>query len=176
MKITAEKQTVIYRFGRFQMNVGEGVLLREGEIVPLTPKIFEMLLLLVQNNGRMLSKDEIMETVWADSFVEETNLTSNISRLRKILHAGGEILIETFPKRGYRFRGEVEEILPETEIIVTRRVRTLVRQIVEETDEAEITPEYVAYLTAVPNNTGECSRKMKLWKRFGRIPLSKKQI
>ncbi len=127
MKITAEKQTVIYRFGRFQMNVGEGFLLREGEIVPLTPKIFEMLLLLVQNNGRMLSKDEIMETVWADSFVEETNLTSNISRLRKILHAGGEILIETFPKRGYRFRGEVEEILPETEIIVTRRVRTLVR-------------------------------------------------
>lgn len=152
MKITAEKPSVIYRFGRFEINVGEGFLLRESEIVPLTPKIFEMLLLLVQNNGRMLSKDEIMDTIWADSFVEETNLTSNISRLRKILHVGGEQFIETFPKRGYRFRGEVEEILPETEIIVTRRVRTQVRQIVEETDEAETAPEYVAYLTEVPNN------------------------
>ena len=147
-----DKQKIIYRFGRFQINTGEGFLLREGEIVPLTPKIFEMLLLLVENNGRMLSKDEIMDTVWADSFVEETNLTSNISRLRKILHAEGEQFIETFPKRGYRFRGEVEEILPETEIIVTRRVRTQVRQIVEETDEAEIAPEYVSFLTEVPNN------------------------
>lgn len=140
MKITAEKPSVIYRFGRFEINVGEGFLLRESEIVPLTPKIFEMLLLLVQNNGRILSKDEIMDTVWADSFVEETNLTSNISRLRKILHAGGEQFIETFPKCGYRFRGEMEEILPETEIIVTRRVRTQVRQIVEEIDEPKSRP------------------------------------
>ena len=68
-----EKQAVIYRFGRFEMNVKEGILRSNGEIVPLTPKIFEMLLLLVRNNGRMLSKDEIMQTVWADSFVEETN-------------------------------------------------------------------------------------------------------
>jgi DNA-binding winged helix-turn-helix (wHTH) protein len=147
------KQTIIYRFGRFEVNAKEQLLRREGEIVPLTPKIFEMLLLLVQNNGRMLSKDEIMESVWTDSFVEETNLTSNISRLRKILDAGsGEKFIETFPKRGYRFRAEVEETKPETEIVLTRRVRTQIRQIVEETDEDEIAPEYVAYLATVPNN------------------------
>ncbi len=132
------KQTIIYRFGRFEINAGEGLLLREGEIVPLTPKIFETLLLLVRNNNRMLSKDEIIETVWTDSFVEETNLTSNISRLRKILHAGGEQFIETIPKRGYCFRAEVEETKPETEIVLTRRVRTQIRQIVEETDEDEI--------------------------------------
>jgi len=150
MKIMAEKQAVIYRFGRFQINAGEGFLLCESEIVPLTPKVFEMLLLLVQNNGRMLSKDEIMETVWADSFVEETNLTSNISRLRKILHAGGEQFIETFPKRGYRFRGEVETVDAET--VLSRRVTTHVRQVVEEFDDAPEMPEYAAALETLPNN------------------------
>ncbi|HEX8734378.1 MAG TPA: tetratricopeptide repeat protein [Pyrinomonadaceae bacterium] len=152
MKETTQKQRLIYRFAEFEINVGEGLLRRGGEIVPLTPKIFEMLVLLVENNNRMLTKDEIMRAVWADSFVEETNLTSNISRLRKILHAGGAKFIETFPKRGYRFSGHIEAVAPETEIILTRRIRTEVRQIVEETDEAEIAPEYIAYLAAVPNN------------------------
>jgi predicted ATPase/DNA-binding winged helix-turn-helix (wHTH) protein len=150
MSKSDEKQLTVYRFGRFEVNAKEQLLRRDGEIVPLTPKIFETLLLLVRNNGRMLSKDEIMETVWADSFVEETNLTSNISRLRKILHAGGEHFIETFPKRGYRFFGEVEEIAPDSEIILTRRVRAQIRQVVEETDEIE--PPYAALLAAAPNN------------------------
>ncbi|MFN2393665.1 MAG: winged helix-turn-helix domain-containing protein, partial [Pyrinomonadaceae bacterium] len=130
-----EKKICIYRFGCFEVNAKEKLLRSGGEVVPLTPKIFEMLLLLIQNNGRMLSKDEIMESVWADSFVEETNLTSNISRLRKILDNGGEKFIETFPKRGYRFRAEIEETEPETEILLTRRVTTRVCQITEE-DEA----------------------------------------
>ena len=129
-----EKQAVIYRFGRFEMNVKEGILRSNGEIVPLTPKIFEMLLLLVRKNGQMVGKDEIMQNVWADSFVEETNLTSNISRLRKILHEGGEEFIETFPKRGYCFRAEVEEVGNEIEIVRTRRITAKVRQIVEEDD------------------------------------------
>ncbi len=73
MSKSDEKQLTVYRFGRFEMNPKEQLLRRDGEIVPLTPKIFETLLLLVRNNNRMLSKDEIMETVWADSFVEETN-------------------------------------------------------------------------------------------------------
>ncbi len=138
MSKSDEKQLTVYRFGHFEMNPKEQLLRRDGEIVSLTPKIFEMLLLLVRNNGRMLSKDEIMETVWADSFVEETNLTSNISRLRKILRAGGEQFIETFPKRGYRFRAEIEETEPETEIVLTRRVTTRVRQTVEEDDETSL--------------------------------------
>jgi predicted ATPase/DNA-binding winged helix-turn-helix (wHTH) protein len=154
MSKSEEKQFTVYRFGRFEVNRKEQILRRDGEIVPLTPKIFETLLLLVENNNRMLSKDEIMETVWADSFVEETNLTSNISRLRKILHAGGEQFIETFPKRGYRFFGAVEAVAPETEIVLTRRVRTAIRQVVEETDEAE-TAENIKLkhlLATVPNN------------------------
>ncbi len=134
-----EKKICIYRFGCFEVNAKEKLLCSGGEVVPLTPKIFEMLLLLVQNNGRMLSKDEIMESVWTDSFVEETNLTSNISRLRKILDAGsGEKFIETFPKRGYRFRAEIEETEPETEILLTRRVTTRARQIIEEDQETSL--------------------------------------
>src|SRR5215213_1279691 len=150
MKEKPEKQNVIYRFGQFEINAGEGFLLREREIVPLTPKIFEMLLLLVENNGRIISKGEMMEKVWADSFVEETNLTSNISRLRKILQAGSELFIETFPKRGYRFRGEVETI--DAEVVLSRRITTRVRQIVEELDDASELPEYAAALETLPNN------------------------
>jgi len=150
MNENPENKAVLYRFGRFEMNAKEGILRREGEIVPLTPKVFETLLLLVKNDGRMLTKDEIMETVWADSFVEETNLTSNISRLRKILHAGGETFIETFSKRGYRFRAEVETV--DAEIILSRRVTTHVRQIVEEFDDALELPEYAAALETLPNN------------------------
>ncbi len=153
MNENPENKAVLYRFGSFEMNAKEGILRRQGKIVPLTPKIFETLLLLVRNNGRILTKDEIMETVWADSFVEETNLTSNISRLRKILDANGDAQhIETFSKRGYRFRAEVEEIRGDSEILVTRRTVTRIRQTVEETDETEIAPEYAAYLNAVPNN------------------------
>ncbi len=152
MSKSDEKQLTVYRFGHFEVNPKEQLLRRDGEIVPLTPKIFETLLLLVQNNNRMLSKDEIMENVWADSFVEETNLTSNISRLRKILQAGGEQFIETFPKRGYRFCGKVEELTGETEIILKRRVTKYVRRIVEEFDDADALPEYAAALETLPNN------------------------
>lgn len=145
MAETPEKDKSIYRFGRFEIDARECLLSSGGKIVPLTPKIFEMLLLLVRNNGRMLSKDEIMETVWADSFVEETNLTSNISRLRKILHANGDEYIETYPKRGYRFRAEVEKIESAADI-------TLTRQAGKESDGSDALPEYAAALAALPNN------------------------
>jgi DNA-binding winged helix-turn-helix (wHTH) protein/TolB-like protein/predicted Zn-dependent protease len=136
MTETEEKKEVIYRFGRFEVNVKEQLLRSKGEIVPLTSKIFETLLLLIENNGRMLSKDEILEKVWKDSFVEETNLTSNISRLRKILHTKGERFIETFPKRGYRFQADVEEIPFEVEVVMRRRMTARIQQTVEEESEA----------------------------------------
>ncbi len=145
MTETPAKDKNIYRFGRFEIDARENLLSSGGEIVPLTPKIFEMLLLLVRNNGRMLSKDEIMETVWADSFVEETNLTSNISRLRKILHADGENYIETYPKRGYRFRAEVEQIKSNSETNPTHRA-------IKKFDDSDALPEYAAALETLPNN------------------------
>jgi DNA-binding winged-HTH domains len=102
-------------FGPFRLDAGERQLLREGKAVPLTPKCFDLLLLLVENSGHLLEKNEILERLWPDQFVEEGNLSFNISVLRKAL---GEIdskrrYIETVPKKGFRFIGEVERILPE---------------------------------------------------------------
>src|SRR5690348_16372676 len=91
----------IYEFGRFRVDAHEKILYDGGETVPLTPKAFDTLLLLIKNCGHVLSKDEIMREVWADSFVEENNLAQNISLLRKVLGegAGGAKFIETFSKR-----------------------------------------------------------------------------
>ncbi|MBC7899226.1 MAG: tetratricopeptide repeat protein [Saprospiraceae bacterium] len=138
-----EQTETIYRFGQFEVDAANRTLLLEGRTIALTPKIFDMLLLFVVNNGRMLTKDEIMSAVWADTFVEETNLTSNISRLRKILHEGGADFIETLPKRGYRFKANIESGPEPDELIVTRRITAHIHQTTEETDSlpnAEIRP------------------------------------
>src|SRR5688500_5848271 len=94
-----------YEFGRFRLNTAERVLLREGELVSLTPKVFDILLTLVENSGQVVSKEDLMKRVWPDTFVEEGNLTQNISLLRKALGEtpGGVQFIETVPRRGYRF-------------------------------------------------------------------------
>lgn len=102
-----DKKT-IYEFEDFQLNVAEKQFRRvDGEQIPLTPKTFELLTVLVENNNRLLTKQELLDKVWADSFVEEGNLKLNIHALRKIL---GENLIETVPRHGYRFTGEVRKI------------------------------------------------------------------
>jgi TolB-like protein/DNA-binding winged helix-turn-helix (wHTH) protein/Flp pilus assembly protein TadD len=98
----------IYEFGDFRLNVEEKQLRRlSGEPVPLPPKTFELLAVLVENHNRLLTKAEIFDQVWADSFVEEGNLKINIHTLRKILP---DNFIETVPKHGYRFAGEVREV------------------------------------------------------------------
>src|SRR5262245_31148674 len=95
----------IYEFGPFRLDAAEHLLLRDGEAVPLTPKSFDLLLALVERHGHLLEKDELLKKVWPDTFVEEANLASNISQLRKALGDGenGHRYIETVPKRGYRF-------------------------------------------------------------------------
>ncbi|MCI0387459.1 MAG: winged helix-turn-helix domain-containing protein [Acidobacteria bacterium] len=100
-----------YEFGHFRLDAIQRLLLRNGEIVPLTPKAFEILLFLVQHYGRVLSKDELMKAVWPDCFVEEANLARQISVLRKVLgESNGEHrYIETLPRRGYRFFTSVVE-------------------------------------------------------------------
>jgi len=97
-----------YEFGRFRLNAAERVLLREGELVPLTPKVFDILVTLVEHGGQVVSKDDLMKRVWPNTFVEEGNLTQNISLLRKALGEtpGGVQFIETVPRRGYRFVAE----------------------------------------------------------------------
>src|ERR1700722_19619541 len=92
----------VYEFGEWRLEPAEHLLLRNGSAVPLGPKLFDTLLLLVENAGRLVTKEEFMRRVWADSFVEDLVLTQNISQLRKILGNGEEPVIETVPKRGYR--------------------------------------------------------------------------
>ena len=75
----------VFEFESFHLDLRERVLLRDGNAIPLTPKVFDTLLLLVQNSGHLVLKDDLMTTVWPDSFVEEASLSQNISVLRKAL-------------------------------------------------------------------------------------------
>jgi len=106
-----EQESHFYEFGRFRLDAAERVLLRDSEFVPLTPKVFDILLALVERGGRIVEKDELMKKVWPDTFVEEGNLTQNVSVLRKALgeSSAGPQFIETIPRRGYRFVGTVRQ-------------------------------------------------------------------
>jgi DNA-binding winged helix-turn-helix (wHTH) protein/Tol biopolymer transport system component len=97
----------IYEFGEFRLDPAEHLFLRRGEPVALTPKVFDTLVVLVENAGRLVPKDEFFKRVWPDAFVEEAVLSQNISVLRKTLSGGDSLLIETVPKLGYRFVAKV---------------------------------------------------------------------
>jgi Tol biopolymer transport system component/DNA-binding winged helix-turn-helix (wHTH) protein len=104
-----------YKFDPFVLDVEERVLLRNGRPVAVTPKVFDTLLLLMQNQGCVVSKQKILDTLWPDVFVEESNITFNITMLRKVLGDTKRepLYIETVPRRGYRFKTEVKEVLAE---------------------------------------------------------------
>jgi len=108
----------VYEFGIFRLDTAERVLLRSGRVVPLTPKVFDTLALLVQKSGHVVGKDELMNEVWPDSFVEESNLTQNIFILRKVLGVSpdGRPFIETVSKRGYRFAATVRDVSDDKDI------------------------------------------------------------
>lgn len=96
----------LYRFEPFLLDANERLLMRDGKVVPLPPRVIDTLLILVENSGRVLEKDELMQTLWPDVSVEESNLTQNISQIRRALGEGD--WIETIPKRGYRFAAQVQ--------------------------------------------------------------------
>ena len=118
-----------YAFGDFRVDSVDRVLLRDGERVALTPKVIDLLLLLLENHGHVVGKDRLMKEVWPDTFVEEGNLTQNISVLRRALSNGGQQYIQTVPRRGYRFVGQVREI---GEAVIIEE-HSLTRVVVEET-------------------------------------------
>src|SRR5262245_33096785 len=101
-----------YEFDSFRLDPAERLLRRDGAPVQLTPKMFDILLLLVERSGLLVSKDELMRAVWPDTFVEDANLTVNISSLRKALGdtGNGHQYIETVQRRGYRFGVEVKKV------------------------------------------------------------------
>jgi DNA-binding winged helix-turn-helix (wHTH) protein len=129
----------LYQFGPFSVDAAERVLLRDGRPVALPPKAFELLLVLVENSGHLLEKDELMQRLWPDTFVEEANLSNNISLLRKALALDKEHqYIETVPRRGYRFVAEVEELSADPEeLIVEERARTTFTLAEETTDSVQ---------------------------------------
>jgi len=101
----------IYEFGDFRLDTQDWILSRQKEPVPLTPKMFEMLLALVQRDGAVITKDELMTAVWPDSFVEEGNLTQTVFMLRKALgETSARPYIKTVPGRGYRFAVKVKKV------------------------------------------------------------------
>ncbi len=105
-----------YRFGPFCLDVRERRLSRGDEVIPLRLKVFDTLLVLVENAGRLVTKQELLDTVWPETTVEENNLNHNVSVLRKALgeRATGQQYIETVPRVGYRFAAPVDAAAPQT--------------------------------------------------------------
>src|SRR5215472_1643223 len=127
-----ESRRELYEFGPFRVDADNELLLRDGQPVTLTPKAFQILLVLVRRSGEIATKDEIMKSVWPDTFVEETNLTRNIFSIRKALGEGSENqYILTVSGKGYRLAETVVPVLP-TELNVVSAVRSTVEVEVQE--------------------------------------------
>ncbi len=107
---SAEK--LVYEFGEFRVDPFRRRLLRGGEMIPLTPKAFSILLVLLENRGAVMGKEDLIQRVWPDTYVTEANLTQNVSSLRKALgeRANDHRYVVTVPGRGYSFVAEVYEV------------------------------------------------------------------
>lgn len=135
-----DKQTKrFYEFGPFRLDLAQRILLRDGQHIPLTLKAYETLRVLVENSGHILEKEELLNQIWPDTFIEEATLAKNVSTLRKVLAEGDEAqeYIETIPKRGYRFVAKVKEAESEETTLILQE-HTRLRIVAEE---VEIAPE-----------------------------------
>src|ERR1700687_1318826 len=123
----------IYEFGSFRVDPAKQLLLHDGEPVPLTPKAFQLLLVLVRHGNEIVTKDELMKSVWPDTFVEETNLSRNIFALRKALGAKEQNrFIIPVPSRGYRFSEHVR-LVSEPELTIVAASHSKMQVQVRET-------------------------------------------
>ena len=114
---------LFYEFGEFRLDAEKHRLLREGEIVAVTPKAVETLTLLIQQRGRLVERDDLMNSVWRDATVEPGNLDVTISKLRKALgeNSNGQKYIETVPRLGYKFVADVREVVEEVPALVVEK-------------------------------------------------------
>jgi TolB-like protein/DNA-binding winged helix-turn-helix (wHTH) protein/Tfp pilus assembly protein PilF len=138
----------LYEFGPFRLDSSKHLLLKDTKALPLPPKAFEILVLLVEKRGTLMAKGDLLHAVWPDTFVEENNLTQYVSMLRKVLGDGvdDQKYIQTVPKLGYRFIFEVREISDgESDLVLARHTQT--RIVVREEKEEEIA---VHDVSAVP--------------------------
>src|SRR3984957_11769661 len=135
MDSSADQKTgQLYRFGPFRVDPQKELLIREDEAVPIAPKAFQVLLVLMRHSRQVVSKDDLMKRIWPDTFVEEANLSRNIFLLRRALGESPQDhqYIVTVPGRGYRFTEEVELITErELDIVAASHAKVQVR--VEET-------------------------------------------
>src|SRR5947199_3287472 len=120
----------VFEFGPFRIDTVNRQLMRDGEVVPLKAKAVDTLLLLIENRGDVLEKDDLMQAIWSDSFVEEANLMQNIYTLRKAL--GNADYIKTVPRRGYRFVAEVKESADSASDLIIIKEKTSTRLSYEE--------------------------------------------
>ena len=124
---------VVYEFGPFRMDPDKQVLLRDGQLIAVTPKTFETLLVLVRRGREVVSKEELLKEVWPDSFVEEANQSQHIFKLRKALGdtLEGERYIVTLPGRGYRFAVPVRTITESGDVLIAQ-MRSRAQVLIEE--------------------------------------------
>lgn len=139
-----------YAFEEFEIDPNERICVQSGALLPLTGKVFDLLLIFVENPNRLLSKDELMERVWRDEFVEEGNLARNVSTLRKALGDNGKDhkYIATVQGRGYRFLPDV--------------VKTKNRQFEAQSGEVEIAAPSQIYVAPIPVEAKPASRRWVL--------------
>jgi DNA-binding winged helix-turn-helix (wHTH) protein/tetratricopeptide (TPR) repeat protein len=115
-----------YDFGPFRLDLTEHLLLRADKVVALSPKAFDTLLVLVRNSRRIVEKDELLKSVWPETYVEEATLAQNIFTVRQALGGSeGEQYIQTVPKRGYRFVARVTEVKDERASVPTDQLGTV---------------------------------------------------
>jgi DNA-binding winged helix-turn-helix (wHTH) protein/tetratricopeptide (TPR) repeat protein len=128
------KAKELYEFGPFRVDAEKEILLRAGEPIPLTPKTFQILLVLIRHSEEVVTKDDLMKTVWPDTFVEETNLTRNIFMLRKALgeRPQDHRYVVTVPGRGYRLAEKVQ-VVPGEELNIVAANHSRVQVEVKET-------------------------------------------
>ena len=132
----------LYEFGPFLLDPAERTLLRDGQRVHLRPKVFDMLLVFVEHSGCLVAKEQLMQTIWPDQFVEEGNINKNVSMLREALGESPTTprYIETEPRRGYRFVADVRTVngVNPAELVVQTRTRASF--VVEEEDSEDEPP------------------------------------
>ena len=135
MAASADPKTrQLYEFGPFRLDAEKNLLLREDETIPIAPKAFQILLVLIRHNKQVVTKDDLLKTIWPDTFVEEANLSRNIFLLRKALGESPQDhrYIVTVPGRGYRFAEDVQ-LVPDRELNVITASHSNVEVEVEET-------------------------------------------
>jgi len=158
-----------YEFGMFRIDVEERLLFRQGTALPLPPKAFDILLVLVQQSGHVLEKRELIESVWADTFIEENNLTQYISALRKILgdDRREQQYIETVARRGYRFVAPVSEVHGDDRDLIVEN-RTSVRVVIKEEKEER---ELVIQASEVPVSSSVRKSKRRMFLGYALVGL-----